>query len=240
MAGPSPPPQIVKFEWSPVRTGQGKPYMRDPTVQKFLEETTLGLPMPCPAKGRASTWQVPAVSRQKRPAESLVGGSHGPATPPMPADATPRAAPRRSLSSASGRVARAEPLGGARSPSSSPPVAVESAISKHHCRVRTVWPLNDKKLSCAGSGTGTFGKYFAVPPLPELPLHKFQLCAIRWNRRKDTLENSILWIFQDLPVIRWNQTAREMMRRIEILVEHCRGSIFPSTKGQRRLAEDWE
>ena len=48
------------------------------------------------------------------------------------------------------------------------------------------------------------------------------------------------WIFQDLPVIRLNQTAREMMRRIEILVEHCRGSIFPLTQGQERLAEDWE
>ena len=39
-------PQIVKIEWSTVRTRQGKPYMRDPTVQKFLEQTTLGLPMP--------------------------------------------------------------------------------------------------------------------------------------------------------------------------------------------------
>ena len=55
-----------------------------------------------------------------------------------------------------------------------------------------------------------------------------------------TLEKSILWIFQDLLVIRPNQNAREMMRRIEILVEHCRGSIFQSTQGQERLAEDWE
>ena len=48
-----------------------------------------------------------------------------------------------------------------------------------------------------------------VPPLPELPRHKFHLCAIRRNRRKDTLGKSILWIFQDLPVIHPNQTARE-------------------------------
>ena len=49
------------------------------------------------------------------------------------------------------------------------------------------------------------------------------------------------WIFQDLPVvIRRNQTAREMMRRIEILVEHFRGSIFPSPQGQEHSAEDWE
>ena len=40
----------------------------------------------------------------------------------------------------------------------------------------------------------------AVTPLPELPLrlHKFHLCAIRRNQRKDTLEKSILWIFKDL------------------------------------------
>ena len=54
---------------------------------------------------------------------------------------------------------------------------------------------------------------------------------------KDTLEKSIL---QDLPVIRPNQTAIEMIRRIEILVEHCSGSIFPSTQGEERSAEDWE
>ena len=29
-------PQIVKFEWSPVETGSGKPYFRDPTVKQFL------------------------------------------------------------------------------------------------------------------------------------------------------------------------------------------------------------
>ena len=52
------------------------------------------------------------------------------------------------------------------------------------------------------------------------------------------MDFSILWIFQDLPVIRPKQTAREMMRRIEILVEHFLGLIFPSTQGQERLAED--
>ena len=41
-------------------------------------------------------------------------------------------------------------------------------------------------------------------------------------------------------MIRPNQTAREMMCRIEILVEHFRGSIFPSPQGQERSAEDWE
>ena len=80
----------------------------------------------------------------------------------------------------------------------------------------------------------------AVPPLPELPLHKFHLCTIRRNRRKDTLERSILWIFQDLLVILPNQTARGMVRRIEILVEHFRGSIFPLPQGQEHLPEDWE
>ena len=112
-----------------------------------------------------------------------------------------------------------------------PAHSLESAISKHLCRV---WPLNHKKLPCAGPGQ-ELSVNIAVPPLPELPLHKFHLCAIRWNRRKDTL---ILWIFQDLPVIRPNQTAREMMRRIEILVEHFRGLIFPSPQGQELLAKD--
>ena len=47
------------------------------------------------------------------------------------------------------------------------------------------------------------------------------------TKEKIYLKKSILWIFQDLPVIRPNQTAREMMRSIEILVlEYCRGSIF--------------
>ena len=43
--------------------------------------------------------------------------------------------------------------------------------------------------------------------------------------------------FSRISVIRPNQTAREMICHIEILVEHCRGSIFPSTQGQERLAE---
>ena len=37
-------PKIMKFKWSPVRTGKGKSYMCDPTVQKFLEETALESP----------------------------------------------------------------------------------------------------------------------------------------------------------------------------------------------------
>ena len=47
-----------------------------------------------------------------------------------------------------------------------------------------------------------------------------------------------MWISQDPPVIRLNLTAREMMRRIETLVEHFRGLIFRSTQGRERLAED--
>ena len=97
----------------------------------------------------------------------------------------------------------------------------------------SVGSLNDKKLPCAGQGQ-ELSVNIAVSPVPELPLHKFYLCAIRRNRRKDTLEKPILWIFHDLPVIRPNQTAREMMLRIEILMK-CRGSIFPSTQGQERL-----
>ena len=38
-------PKIMKFKWSPVRTGKGKSYMCDPTVQKFLEETALESPV---------------------------------------------------------------------------------------------------------------------------------------------------------------------------------------------------
>ena len=38
-------PQIVKFEWSTVGTGTGRPYMLDSTAQKFLEENTLGPPV---------------------------------------------------------------------------------------------------------------------------------------------------------------------------------------------------
>ena len=48
------------------------------------------------------------------------------------------------------------------------------------------------------------------------------------------------WIFQDFAVIRPNQTACETMWGIEILVEHFRGLIFPSTERQERFAEDWE
>ena len=53
--------------------------MRDPRVQKFLEETTLD-PL-CQAKGHVSIWPAQAVSRLNRLAESLRGGSHGQATP---------------------------------------------------------------------------------------------------------------------------------------------------------------
>ena len=66
----------------------------------------------------------------------------------------------------------------------SPVHSLESAFSKYLCRVR---PLNDKKLPCAGLGQ-ELSVIITVPPLPELPLHKFHLCTIRWNRRKDTLE----------------------------------------------------
>ena len=83
------------------------------------------------------------------------------------------------------------------------------------------------------TGTGTFGN-IAVPPLPELPLHKFHRCAIRRNRRKDIVEKSILWIFQDSLLIRVNQTV--MMR----LVEHRCGSNFRSTQAQECSGEDWE
>ena len=34
-------PQIVKFKWSAIRTGKGKPYVRDPTVQRLLDKTKL-------------------------------------------------------------------------------------------------------------------------------------------------------------------------------------------------------
>ena len=70
-------PQIVKFEWSAVRTGLGKPYMRDPTVQKFLEETALGLPMPG-KRPRVDLAGPSGVSPIKRPGQAgLGGGSHG-------------------------------------------------------------------------------------------------------------------------------------------------------------------
>ena len=94
-------------------------------------------------------------------------------------------------------------------------------------------------MPCAGSRQ-ELSVNIAVPTRPKLPLHKIHLCAIRQNGRKDSLEKSILCIFQDLPVIRQMQTAREMMRSIEVLVEHFCGSIFPSTQGQERLAKDWE
>ena len=37
--------QIVMFEWEAVQTGQGRPYSGNPTVQKFLEESTLDPPV---------------------------------------------------------------------------------------------------------------------------------------------------------------------------------------------------
>ena len=32
---------VVKFEWNAILAGKGTPYQRDPTVQRFLGETTL-------------------------------------------------------------------------------------------------------------------------------------------------------------------------------------------------------
>ena len=77
------------------------------------------------------------------------------------------------------------------------------------------------KIVMCWTRTGTFGKYCCStrnPPLPELSLYKFHLCAILRNRRKDTLqiysvasgsdeslediEKSKVWTFQDPPVIR--------------------------------------
>ena len=103
-------------------------------------------------------------------------------------------------------------------------------------------------LCCDFEGCRTFttrGLPMPVSPsgvswISACPLHELHLCAIRRNRRKDTLEKSILWIFQDLPLICPDQTAREMMLLIVILVEHFRGSIFPSCQGQDRSAKDWE
>ena len=31
----------MKFEWNAIQTGKGIPYQRDPTIQRFLGETTL-------------------------------------------------------------------------------------------------------------------------------------------------------------------------------------------------------
>ena len=45
------------------------------------------------------------------------------------------------------------------------------------------------------------------------------------TEEKIPLKKSILWIFEDLPVIRPNQIAREMTCSIEILVEHFCGSF---------------
>ena len=33
--------QVVKVDWNTVQTGKGIPYQSDPTIQKFLRETTL-------------------------------------------------------------------------------------------------------------------------------------------------------------------------------------------------------
>ena len=63
----------------------------------------------------------------------------------------------------------------------------------------------------------------AVPPLPELLLHKFHLCAIRRNQRKDTLEKSTEWIFQMYFSRSSGDSSKsdscEMMCSIENLVE---------------------
>ena len=89
--------------------------MRDPTIQKFLEETALD-PHVAGKRLRSLSWPVPAVSHQKRQAKSLGGGKLRPvgpgvgtdtggpgesAGPSAAADATPRAAQRSSLFSTS-------------------------------------------------------------------------------------------------------------------------------------------
>ena len=72
--------------------------MRDPTVQKDLEETALDPAVARPAKGRASTWATwpaPVVSHQKRLAANLGGASHCPMTPPTPTDKAALPDPQR-------------------------------------------------------------------------------------------------------------------------------------------------
>ena len=59
-------------------------YMRDPTVQKFLEETTLDPPVA--GKVQRINLAGPSKVLPKSRAASLCGGSHGPATPRTPAD----------------------------------------------------------------------------------------------------------------------------------------------------------
>ena len=120
----------------------------------------------------------------------------------------------------------------------SPLHSVQLAITKYLCLVQ---PLNNEKLPCAGQGQELWVN-IAVPPLPELWLHKFHLCAIpgHQNQRKDPLERSTLWIFSDPLVICPNQTALEMMLSIEILMEHFHGLIFPLTQGQEHVAKDLE
>ena len=117
----------------------------------------------------------------------------------------------------------------------SPVHGLEMAIWNHPCRVR---PPKNKKLPCAGQGQEHSVLLFHHGPI--FCLITFICVPSVGTKEKIYPWKSILWIFQDPLVIRLNQTAREIMRSIGILVEHSRGSIFQSTQGQERLGEDWE
>ena len=104
--------QIVKFAWEAVQTGQGRPYSSNPTVQKFLEESTLDPPAGVAGKrpridlvgpsglspkkcGRKPGYRKPRPGDADDAAGSAAGAGPAPA-----ADTPSRAAPRHSLTSA--------------------------------------------------------------------------------------------------------------------------------------------
>jgi hypothetical protein len=107
--------QIVKVEWDAVETGKGSPYSRDPTVQKFLAESALDPPMAgkrprvdlagpsglSPKKcGRKVGYRKPPRPGDADGRDDAARCAAAGAGPAAAADAPPRAAPRRSLSSA--------------------------------------------------------------------------------------------------------------------------------------------
>ena len=107
---PATNPQVVKFEWKAIQTGAGTPYQRDPTVQKFLRESTLD-PTVAGKRSRVDLAGPSGVSpkkagrkpgwRKPRPGDAADATGPGEATGSTVTvvDAQPRAAPRRSLSS---------------------------------------------------------------------------------------------------------------------------------------------
>ena len=109
-----------------------------------------------------------------------------------------------------------------------PVLSLESAVSTFRC---PILPPNCKKIPCCGQEQPT-------PQLTELHPHKFSLRTSGQQHSRDVLRFSILWMFQDHPVNRLNQTGDDMMCCSGIL-EHYLCWMCRPIEGLMRLGKDW-